>query len=165
MEYQYVVKLCRSTEIREYPTRPYPVKTNNNSTRGEAGFVQGECSSRAERVGFKVYLPQITPERLSHPHSEFSSYWLLYRKPHSSHCRHSFRRLATDPSLPTFTVLVVAATDLITVVVEPIATFMLSPFFSRLITWSSLQLCVSVLPEPLSPERVAVFLIYLSVRR
>ncbi|QHO31455.1 uncharacterized protein DS421_8g241690 [Arachis hypogaea] len=145
MEYQYVVRLCKSTEIREYPTRPYPVKTNNNSTRGKADFVQGKCSSETKRVGFKVYPPQENLTALIVVTASIVSLPI--------------------PSLPTFIALVVAATEPVTVVVEPVATFLLSPFFSSLITWSSLQLCVSLLPEPLSPERVTVFLLYLSVRR
>ncbi|QHO07656.1 uncharacterized protein DS421_14g465630 [Arachis hypogaea] len=72
-----------------------------------------------------------TLERLSHPYPEFSSSRLLYRKSHSSRCRHSFRCLATEPVTASFTALVVAAAEPVTVVVEPIATFLLSPFFSR----------------------------------
>ncbi|QHO17129.1 uncharacterized protein DS421_10g309560 [Arachis hypogaea] len=70
-----------------------------------------------------------------------------------------------SPSSLTFTALVVATAEPVIVVVEPVTTFLLNPFFSRLITWSSQQLCVSLLPESLSPERVAVFLLYLSIRR
>ncbi|KAL4329828.1 hypothetical protein AHAS_Ahas13G0339100 [Arachis hypogaea] len=93
-----MVRLCRSVETREYPTHSYPVKTNDNLTQGEAGFFQGECSSGADpAVRFKVYPPQTMPERLSHPHPESSSSRLLYKKPHSSHCRHSFHRFTTEP--------------------------------------------------------------------
>ncbi|KAL4293434.1 hypothetical protein AHAS_Ahas18G0127700 [Arachis hypogaea] len=122
MEYQYVVRHCRSTETREYSTRPYPVKTNNNSTRGEAGFVKGECSSGAEwpRQRDSVILTQsllllgFSTENLTALIVVTASVVSLLIS-----------------SLPTFTALVVVAAEPVTVVFESVATFLLSPSFSR----------------------------------